>query len=92
MPRRSSLPAYEHRNDTIRTADAVRQTAANTWQPNAEMENLRRLRHDNPAAFDRLAAGRRRISLATYEDGLREHLAAGGRRPKDVRPLDGDTA
>jgi hypothetical protein len=85
---RRPFDGVEHRTDTSSTADLRRHADATLWSPNPQMEQLRKLRDRDRAAFDQLAAGTRRMSLARYETGLREHLAAGGDLPDGVTPPD----
>ncbi|EWT04021.1 hypothetical protein N864_16540 [Intrasporangium chromatireducens Q5-1] len=89
--------AVEWREDDHSTPEASRQVQAaklqadqaGAWRPDPRMEELRQLRANNPAAFDRIARGSNRIALGSYEAGLRAHVAQGGQVPKGVaRPGD----
>lgn len=71
-----------------RQAAELQRTRADTWRPNTQMEDLRRLRAADPVAFDKIAAGRNRMALGGYEQGLRAHLALGRELPDGVTPPD----
>lgn len=85
-PAARPMQGLEFRTSTISTAEAAESAAAQTFRPSSEMEALRRLRTTDPTAFGQLVSGPRRISLASYEEGLAAHLRAGGELPDGVTP------
>ncbi len=70
---RRPLDGVEYRTDTSSTAELARRAQVDLWSPNPQMEQLRKLRARDRAAFGQLAFGPRRMTLARYETGLREY-------------------
>jgi hypothetical protein len=82
------LAGAEFRSDVPTTAELRSRGNADAFRPDESLERLRRLRDsekpEDRERFDRLAAGRQRMSLGSYEANLRDYLAAGNDLPEGV--------
>lgn len=93
--RRTSPLAGMKFRDTVTSTEELRSRGnAAAFRPSSEMESLRKLRDSDRSedreTFQRLAAGRTRMSLGSYEANLRDHIAAGNDLPEGVAaPKDG---
>lgn len=92
----SPLSGIKFRTDTITTEELRGRGNAAAFRPNPEMEALRKLRDsdrtEDRQTFQKLAAGRARMSLGSYEDNLRDYLAAGNDLPEGVAAPDSEGA